>query len=427
MSTVPPAFGVELDGPWFEGGNWLSPFFWSPEVQESISPPAKVLIHDVTLRDGEQAARVVFTPAEKILMAREIDKLGVHSIEPGFPTTPEDVEVLQELVGAGLRAKIVPIARIKPQDVRACLDARPYGILLEMGINPFMLRDVFNTSPERLIDETAEYATEAKRAGLYVEFMGWDVMRIPSRSYVERFFRALVAKAPLDRVTVADTFGMGHPLATFNLVRDLRAWTSLPVGFHIHNDFGMATANSVMAVSAGADLIHSSVNGIGERAGNVATEEIAMALQHLMRIDCGVDLARIAATSQLVALLSRMQPARNKPIVGDGLFEVESGIVVGFLDAMKKTPLGSELFFPFRPGVAGLPPYTVLAGRGSGSKSIRLFLEERGIEADDGAVKRIMERVKHLAMVFKDALPARYLDAVIAEETGTARRSEPNP
>ncbi|MCC7122399.1 MAG: hypothetical protein IT493_12665 [Gammaproteobacteria bacterium] len=418
--TVPGAFGVEIEGPWFTPDKWVSPFYWGADVQSAISPPEKVLIHDVTLRDGEQAARVVFTPEEKILMARELDKLGVHSIEPGFPTSAQDVEVLHELVGAGLKSKIVPIARIKSQDVRACIDAKPHGVLLEMGINPFLLREIFNTTPESLLDEIVDYAVEVKRNGLYLEFMGWDVMRIPSRDYVERFFRKLVERAPFDRVTIADTFGMGHPLATFNLIRDLKAWTRRAVGFHIHNDYGMATANSVMAVSAGADMVHSSVNGIGERAGNVATEEVAMALQHLMNVDCGIDLSQIASVSQLVAHVSRMKLARNKPIVGEGLFEVESGIVVGFIEYLKKTPFGGELFFPFKPAVAGLPPHRVLAGRGSGTKSIQYFLAQRGIECDDATVKRIMERVKHLALVFKDALTDAHLDRVIAEEVRAA-------
>lgn len=420
MTEIPSAFGVEIDGPWFTSDKWVSPFFWGADVQDAISPPDKVLIHDVTLRDGEQAARVVFTPEEKILMARELDKLGVHSIEPGFPTSPEDIEVLHELVGADLRAKIVPIARIKPQDVRACIDAKPHGVLLEMGVNPFLLREVFDTTPERLLDETAEYAQEVKSNGLYLEFMGWDVMRIPSRDYIERFFKTLVERVPFDRITIADTFGMGHPLATFNLIRDLKTWTGCAVGFHIHNDYGMATANSVMAISAGADMVHSSVNGIGERAGNVATEEVVMALQHLMNIDCGVDLSQIAAVSQVVAHVSRMPIARNKPIVGEGLFEVESGIVVGIIEHLKNTPFGGELFFPFKPAVAGLKPHSVLAGRGSGAKSIQYFLGQRGIEADAATVKRITERVKDLALIFKDALTDAHLERVIAEELQAA-------
>lgn len=411
-----PAFGVSIEGPHFSEDKWVSPLYWSEEVQSAITPPEKVLIHDVTLRDGEQAARVVFTVEEKILIAQELDKLGVHSIEPGFPTSPEDVEVLNELVKMGLSSKIVPIARIKEQDVRACLEANPHGVLLEMGINPFLLRDVFKRTPEDLIAETAEYAKSANKQGLYVEFMGWDVMRIPDREFVLKFFADLSEKAPLDRITIADTFGMGHPLATFNLIRDLKTRTGLPVGFHIHNDFGLATANSVMAISAGADMIHSSVNGIGERAGNVATEEIAMALQTLMNIDCGIDLSHLATVSKVVEHLSRVPLARNKPIVGEGLFEVESGIVVGLIEGLKKTPLGGEVFFPFKPAMVGRDPYTVIAGRGVGGKSVRLFLEQRGIEADDETVKNIVERIKALGLIFKDAVPPRMVDEIINEE-----------
>lgn len=424
--AIEPAFGVGIDGPHFSENRWASPLFWMDEVQEASQAPAQVLIHDVTLRDGEQTARVVFTPDEKLLMARELDKLGVHSIEPGFPTTPEDRDVLHALVQQDLRAKIVPIARVKAEDVRACIDARPHGMVLEMGINPFLLRDVFRTTPERLIDEAVDYISEAKRAGLYVEFMAWDVMRIGSLEYLERFFTTLAERAPLDRMTVADTFGMAHPLAAYHLVRKLRGWTGLPVGYHVHNDFGLANAACVMAVTAGADMIHSSVNGIGERAGNVATEEIAMALQYLMDINCEIDLGRIAGVSEVVEHLSRIPMARNKPIVGKGLFEVESGIVVGLIEGLKKTPLGGEVFFPFKPHIVGRKPHTVLAGRGTGAKSVRLFLKERGIDADDAAVKRIVDRVKALGLVFKDALPDRYLDIIIGEEIGAEPNAEPN-
>jgi 2-isopropylmalate synthase len=419
-----PAFGVGIEGPHFSDDKWVSPLYWSDEVQSTVSPPTKVRIHDVTLRDGEQAPRVVFTPAEKILIAKELDKLGVYSIEPGFPTSGEDIEVLNELVSMDLSSKIVPIARIKEQDVRACIEAKPHGLILEMGINPFLLRDVFKRTPEDLIEETAVYAKEAGDQGLYVEFMGWDVMRIADREYILGFFTELAEKAALDRITIADTFGMAHPLATFNLIRDLKARTGLPAGLHIHNDFGLANANSVMAVSAGADTIHSSVNGIGERAGNVATEEVSVALQMLMNVDCGIDLTQIATVSKIVETLSRVPVARNKPIVGGGLFEVESGIVVGLIEKLKKTPLGGEVFFPFKPRIVGRPPHTVLAGRGVGGQSIRLFLEQRGIRGSDGAVRRIMERIKSLALVFKDAVPDRLLDQIIDEETNDAAHGD---
>jgi 2-isopropylmalate synthase len=418
MQIPEPAFGVTIEGPHFSDKKWVSPLYFADEVQKQVSPPERVLIHDVTLRDGEQAARIVFTPSEKLLIARELDRLGVHSIEPGLPTTKEDIDVLKELVSLGLRAKIVPLCRVKADDVRGCLDAKADGMVLEMGLNPFLLRDVFDTTPERLLDEVVDFATEAKRAGLYVEFMGWDVMRITDPEFVLGFFEKLVERAPIDRVTIADTFGMAHPLAMFAMIRDLKSRTGKPVGLHIHNDFGLANANCIMAVSAGADMIHSSVNGIGERAGNVATEEIAMALQMLMNIDAGIDLSQLMSISKIVEHLSRMPLARNKPVVGEGLFEVESGIVVGLIEGLKKTPLGGEVFFPFKPGTVGRGPHQVIPGRGVGGRSIRLFLEERGIEASDEEVRRMVDRVKTLSLTFKDAVPQRMLDQIIAEETG---------
>lgn len=417
MVEIAPAFGVAIDGPHFSDEKWVSPLYWGEDVQGMVTPPQRVLIHDVTLRDGEQAPRVVFTPDEKVLIARELDKLGVHSIEPGFAIGPEDREVLQALTTAGLRAKIIPLARVREGDVRGAIDAKAHGMVLEMGLNPFILRDVFQTTPDRLIDEVTEYAQAARRAGLYVEFMAWDVMRIPSLDFIERFFAKLAERAPLDRITIADTFGMGHPLATFHLIRRLKALTGMPFGFHIHNDYGLATAASVMAVSAGADMVHTSVNGIGERAGNVATEEVAMALQHMMDIDCGIDLSRIASVSEVVAHLSRVPVARNKPIVGGGLFEVESGIVVGLIEDLKKTPFGGDVFFPFKPHVVGRPPYQVVAGRGVGRRSVLLLLGERGIDADEPTVARIVERIKEMGLIFKDAVPDRFVEQIIAEET----------
>ncbi len=324
-NMVKPAFGVQLEAPYFTKDKWVAPYFFTPEIQAEITPPAKVRIHDVTLRDGEQAPRIAFPPAEKIFIAQALDRLGVHSIEPGLTATAEDREVIKTLTGMGLKSKIVPLCRVKEEDVKACLDLHPDGALVEIAINPFLLRDVYNKSPEKLIDEVVEYSTEFRKQGMYVEFMGWDAFRIPDFGYLERFFSTLAQKAPLDRITVADTFGMSHPFAMFKFIRKMRAWTGLPIGLHIHNDFGMATALSVMAISAGADEIHSAINGIGERAGNVATEEVAFALQHLYNIDAGIDLSQIANVSEIVAETSKVLRSRNKPLVGSGLFEVGIG------------------------------------------------------------------------------------------------------
>jgi 2-isopropylmalate synthase len=415
---VKPAYGVDLKAPYFMKDKWVAPFFFLPEIQSGISPPAKVLIHDVTLRDGEQAPRIAFTPDEKLLIAKNLDLLGVHSIEPGLPATEEDRHVIKTLTGMNLRSKIVPLCRVKEEDVQALLDLRPDGTVLEIAINPFLLRDVYNKNPEALIDEVTEYSAAFRKKGMYVEFMGWDAFRIPDLGYLQRFFSTLAQKASLDRVTVADTFGMSHPLAMFKMIQNIRAWTGLPVGLHIHNDFGLATANSVMAISAGADEIHTAVNGIGERAGNVATEEVAFALQHLFNIDAGIDLSQIARVSDIVAEISKVPRSRNKAIVGSGLFEVESGIIVHVIDNLKRSEIGQYGMFPYRPGIAGREEYVVIPGRGTGRRSVEVFLEERGLAADEDTVDRIVIRIKDAALVLKNALPKSMLDQIIAEEVG---------
>jgi 2-isopropylmalate synthase len=418
-----PAYGIDLKAPYFTKDKWVSPYYFADDVQSEVTPPAKVLIHDVTLRDGEQAPRIAFTPDEKIMIACALDKLGVHSIEPGLPATEDDRYVIKTLTGMGLKSKIVPLCRVKAEDVQACLDLRPDGVLLEIAINPYLLRDVYNKTPESLIDEVAEYAAEFRKQGRYVEFMGWDAFRVPVE-YPERFFRRFAEKVDVDRITVADTFGMSHPLAMFKFIQKMREWTGKPIGLHIHNDFGLATANSVMAISAGGDMVHSSVNGIGERTGNVATEEIAFALQHLFNIDCGIDSSQLANISEIVAEISKVERARNKPIGGSGIFEVESGIIVHVVDSLSRSEVGRYGMHPYRPDLVGRDDLSIVAGRGTGRHSVELFLEQRGVKADKDAIDRITERIKQAALSLKNALPKSLLDQIISEETGQASKSK---
>ena len=427
MSEPQDAFGVSIGPPYHVPGRSASPLNYLPEVTERLRHPRAVKIHDVTLRDGEQTARIAFTPEEKLYIASQLDALGVHSIEPCLPATAEDKEVLQELARRERRAKIVPLVRIKEEDVEATLEARADGMLLEFGINPYLLKHVYRITPETLIDMVATFSKAGRDAGLYVEFMGWDAFRIPDRDYVLRLFGEVVERGAIDRVTISDTFGMGHPFATYEMVRSLKEHVGVPVGFHIHNDFGLATAGALMAVAAGADMVHTSVNGIGERAGNVATEEVAVALQYLMEVDAGIDLTRLKTTSDVVAEISRAKPARNKPIVGDGLFETESGIVVHILNAMAQTPLGASYVFPFPPEAVGHAGRSVVYGRGSGRHGVGALLQARGYTPTEGQIDEVTDAIKEAGLMLKTGLPASVLDAIVTRVMNTARGSEATP
>jgi len=409
-----PAFGVELKAPAFNDDRWVSSFNWWPEVRDQMHTPDRVFIHDVTLRDGEQTARIAFTPEEKLFLAQELDKLGVHSIEPGLPVTPEDREVIKTLSTMGLNAKIVPLVRVMESDVEAALDAKADGILLEFGINPYLMKYVYKKDPDGLVDEIRRYAKAGKEAGMYVEFMGWDTFRCEDVGFLESFFRGVAESPDIDRITAADTFGMGHPLATYSFMSKLKEWTGKPLGFHIHNDYGMAAADSLMAVSAGADMVHSSINGLGERAGNVATEEIALILQHLLDVEAGIDLSRLKSISDLVTEVSKAKPARNKPVVGDGLFEVESGIVVHILESLRETELDGKLL-PFKPETVGQDPYQVILGRGTGMHSVRRLLRESGIDATDEQAAQLGEKIKNAGLIAKNALPKALVESFLKE------------
>lgn len=403
---VPPVFGVELRPPFFETGRWVAPLNSFPEVREGWVVPNRVEIHDVTLRDGEQTARVVFTPDEKIVLAQELDALGVASIEPGLPATAEDREVISTLAGLGLKAKVKPLVRVREEDVAHAIECHADAIVLEFGINPYLLKVVYETTPEKLAAQVIEYSRAAKDAGIEVEFMGWDAFRIPSLDYIKRFFIQIVSEGAIDRLTVSDTFGMAHPSAITSMFTKLRTWfPDLPLGLHIHNDFGLATSSALVALTSGATSVHASINALGERAGNVATEEVAVGLQYLLGIDAGIDLSRLVRVSRMVADIAKRPVAANKPIVGTHLFEVESGIVVHVITQMRDSELGEIGFAPYLPDLVGQEPITIVPGRGTGRHSVTALLDQLGLVADEQEIEQITARVKQVALVLKNALP----------------------
>ncbi|WP_324716662.1 hypothetical protein U7230_15130 [Carboxydochorda subterranea] len=397
----------------------MSPLNYRDEVREAWTVPQRVEIHDVTLRDGEQTPRVAFTPQEKVFLAQELDALGVASIEPGLLATPEDREVVATLVKMGLRARIKPLVRVREEDVAHAIELRVPAMVLEFGINPYLVKYAYNTTPERLTDQIIEFSNAAKKVGMEVEFMGWDAFRIPDMQYLQRFFGTILEKGSIDRITVSDTFGMAHPDSVRLMFHRLRAWfPEVALGLHIHNDYGLATANALMALTSGATSVHSSVNGLGERAGNVATEEVAVALQHLLGIDAGIKLERLYHVSRLVTEISKKPVAQNKPIVGPGLFEVESGIVVHVLRQFQKTPLGSLGLLPYLPETVGQAGPTVVAGRGTGRNAVQMLLEAIGMTATDEQVAAITERVKQTGLVLKNALPEQVFRQIVDDVLG---------
>jgi len=420
--AAPEAFGITLDGPYFGSGRWVTPLNYLPEVRDQMRLPSRITIHDVTLRDGEQTARVAFTVDEKLFLAQEMDKVGIPSIEPGLPATEEDREVIRTLVQMKLQARVTPLVRVRDDDLQAAIACGAPGMVLEFGINPFLIKYAYNMTPEQLIEKVVALSHWAKDAGgMYVEFMGWDTFRIPSLDSIKRFFGEIIERGAIDRITVSDTFGMAHPLAMRFFIIKLREWfPHTPLGLHIHNDYGQATASALMAIASGVDEVHCSVNNLGERAGNVATEEVAVACEHLLGVPTGVRLEGLYRLSQMVAEISKIRPASNKPIVGAGLFEVESGIVIHILRQFRATPLGEVALFPYPPALVGRDGPTLVAGRGTGRNYVEMTLEELGLRATEPQVEEIVRRVKSVALRLKNALPRAVYEGIIREVLGLA-------
>ena len=252
-----------------------------------------------------------------------------------------------------------------------------------------------------------------------------DVFRIPSLEYIKRFFGEILERGSIDRITLADTFGMSHPLTMQHVYKKLREWfPGVPLGLHIHNDFGLATANALMAVACGADEIHCSFNSLGERAGNVATEEVAVALEHLLKVDTGIKLEGLAWVSHMVAEVSKVRPGRNKPIVGDGIFEIESGIVIHILRMFQDTDSGRGALLPYPPELVAraAPRCSWWRARAPGRHYVKMLLAELGIQATDEQVATLRAAgIKDMAIILRDALPPSILEGVIQDVVASGR------
>jgi len=372
-----------------------SPVNLRPEVREVFNLPAKVLIHDVTLRDGEQTPHVVLTLKEKVKIAEALDELGVARIEAGMPiVSSEDKEAIKKLAGLGLNADVLCLCRARREDIDAALECDVDGIVTDTLGNPRTIKAIFGWNEDEAIEKTVEVHRYAKEHGLYTSMMPVDSLRADP-AFTERLYKACVQEAKVDSVVVCDTFGMSLPQATMLRVREVREWVgpSASIELHIHNDFGLATANALAAVCAGAEIIHTSMNNLGERAGNAATEEVAVALQLLLGVDAGIKLDRLMGVSRLVQDLTGVRVSPTKAIVGENDFTFESGLVVFMWKSCKDA--GFELgVLPFMPELVGREPVRIVIGKKSGATAIGWKLREMGISLPEERLRELVEAVK---------------------------------
>jgi methanogen homocitrate synthase len=367
---------------------WVSPYNYAPEVRNTYDLPARVSIHDATLRDGEQTPGVVMSVADKIAIAEKLDEIGVDRIEAGMPAvSDQDFQAIKEISRLGLKAKIYTFARAMNADIDKALECGCHGVIVEVPIGYPKLKYQFKWTWEDVLKKSVGVINHAKSRGLHVVYFPYDTTRAREEDLTSLLTR-IMQDAPPDSIGVVDTMGCILPEAMKFMVRMVKKLTSLPVEVHTHNDFGLAVATELAGVEAGAEVVHSCANGLGERTGNAALEELIVALHVLYGYDTHYNLARLPELGELVSRISRFPIAANKPILGDRNFTRESGIGV---DLVVKEPLA---MFGTHPALTGRRGEVVL-GKKSGKLSITYNLEQIGInDADDEAVGEMLKRVK---------------------------------
>jgi isopropylmalate/homocitrate/citramalate synthase len=368
---------------------WVSPFNLVPEVRSTFSLPPRVEIHDATLRDGEQTPGVVFSIADKVAIAEKMAEVGVDRIEAGMPAvSDQDFKAIKEITKLGLQSKVYTFVRAMTADIDKSVECGATGVILEIPIGYPKLQWQFKWTWEDVLRKSVDVINYAKKHDLEVVYFPYDTTRARQED-LENLLPRLMDVCQPDSIGIVDTMGCILPEGMKYMVRLVKKLTNgLKVEAHTHNDFGMAVATELAAVEAGAEVVHSCSNGLGERTGNAALEELMVALHVLYGYDTAYQLDKLPELGDLVRRLSNLPIAVNKPILGSRNFTRESGIGV---DLVVKQPLA---MFGTHPALTGRSGDVVL-GKKSGKASITYTLEQMGITGtSDEAVNQMLQLVK---------------------------------
>lgn len=360
---------------------------------------------DTTLRDGEQTPGVSLTPEQKLKIAEELCAIGVNVIEAGTAVASEgEREAIKLISSAGLSAEICTFSRAKIEDIDLAVACGVDSVHLVVPVSDLHITKKLGKTREEVYAMAMESIVYAKERGLIVELSGEDASRA-DQQYLARLFKDGVAHGA-DRLCFCDTVGLLTPERTAEVIPPL---CFAPLSIHCHNDLGLALANTLAALRSGATCAHTTINGMGERAGNVPFEEVVMALEKLYGYDTGIDKSKIYALSTLVSQLTKIPLAANKPIVGGMAFTHESGI---HAHGLQRDPTTYE---PMSPETVGRKRRIVL-GKHSGTASVQSALKELGYDPSDKHLTEIVTRVKKvgdLGMKVTDADVMAIADSVM--------------
>ncbi|MBI2354787.1 MAG: homocitrate synthase [Deltaproteobacteria bacterium] len=351
---------------------------------------SSIIIDDTTLRDGEQTAGVVFSRRDKIAIARMLDAIGVQELECGIPAMgKEEQEGIKALVDLGLNARLITWNRALIPDIRASIDCGVQAVDISLSVSDIMIRNKIRKSREWVKEQLRTALGFAKDKGLYVSVGGEDASRADIPFLVE--LMQITWAMGGDRFRFCDTLGILDPFTMYEKVAALRrAVPELPVEVHTHNDLGMATANAIAGIRAGATFVNTTVNGLGERAGNAALEEVVMGLKHASGIDTGIDTHRFRELSLFVAKASHRPLPAWKAVVGERVFAHESGL---HADGVLKDPRNYEGFDPAEVGLTR----QIVVGKHSGASGLIERYKDIGISISRSEALHLMDKVRRIA------------------------------
>ncbi len=385
----------------------LKPFGLSdvfPEEMLSSKIQGPVYIDDTTLRDGEQTAGVVFANEEKVHIAKMLAQVGVHQIEAGIPAMGGDEkEAIKRIARLELPASILAWNRAVVDDVRTSLDCGVNAVAISISSSDIHIEHKLRRDRTWVLDSVKRTAEFAKSHNLYVSVNAEDSSRADPEFLIE--FARTAKEAGADRLRYCDTVGILDPLETYKRVKALIEEVDIPIEMHTHNDFGMATANAIAGLEAGATYVNTTVNGLGERAGNASLEELVMALQYCEGINLGIRTSLFRELSEYVALASGRPLPAWKPVVGGNLFVYESE---GRASGVVRDPATYEIFLP---GEVGLSR-RFNVGKYSGPSVIRQKLREYGYHPSEEEMRKLVPLLRTRSIALKRSL----FDSEVVEE-----------
>ena len=351
----------------------------------------KIRIFDTTLRDGEQTPGVSLSPEKKLNIAKKLDVLGIDAIETGFPVISDgERSAVKMIASENLQSELCGLARTNKRDIDAAVDCGLNYIHTFIATSDIHLEYKLKMTREQALEKAIDAVEYGKSRGLQVEFSAEDATRT-DREFLKKVFGE-VAKAGADRIDIPDTVGYSTPQYIAEITKDAIDATKLPISVHCHNDFGLAVANAISGIQAGAECAHVTINGIGERAGNASLEELVMALNSLQfdqKWETNINKELLYETSRYVSKIIGITVQPNKAIVGENAFGHESGI---HTHGVLNNPLTYE---PISPEIVGRTRW-LQVGKHAGIHGMNAMLKEYGIVPNEEQTKKILDKVKNI-------------------------------